>query len=112
MTTLQKLIQEFREKFPFLTDEATITARNVSDKAKAHVMSEAYDFTRKELLAWLESALSKAFTLGREEKTAEVEKNVGLLRQWLNEDRITDKEMVTNEELMTFFKHSPSKDEK
>lgn len=25
--------------------------------------------------------------------------NIGMLRQWLNEDRITDKKMVTNEEL-------------
>jgi mannose/fructose/N-acetylgalactosamine-specific phosphotransferase system component IIB len=30
--------------------------------------------------------------------------NVGFLRQWLNEDRITDKEIVTDEEIMSFIK--------
>jgi hypothetical protein len=48
------------------------------------------------------------------EKLSELEKktkqktidnlNVGFLRQWLNEDRITDKEMVTNEDLISFIK--------
>lgn len=33
-------------------------------------------------------------------KQEEYEKNIGMLRQWLNEDRIDDpKKMVTNEEL-------------
>ncbi len=30
-------------------------------------------------------------------------KEVGFLRQWLNEDRITDKKFVTNEEILTFL---------
>ncbi len=31
-------------------------------------------------------------------------RNVGMLRQWLNEDRITDpKRMVTNEDLLTWL---------
>lgn len=35
---------------------------------------------------------------------SEMRKNVGQLRQWLNEDRITDpKKMVTNEEIETFL---------
>lgn len=35
-----------------------------------------------------------------ENREKEIEKNIGMMRQWLNEDRITDpKKMVTNEEL-------------
>ena len=32
-----------------------------------------------------------------------ISNNVGFLRQWLNEDRITDKKMVTNEEIEVFL---------
>jgi len=33
------------------------------------------------------------------------DKKIGMMRQWLNEDRITDsKKMVTNEELKHWFK--------
>lgn len=45
----------------------------------------------------------------------DLEKNVGMMRHWLNEDRIKDAErFVTNEELLTWFslKEKPSPSEK
>ena len=46
----------------------------------------------------------------REEVLKEIEENIGLVRQWLNEDRITDpKKMVSNDDLkywlLSHFKH-------
>ncbi len=38
----------------------------------------------------------------REERERVISK-IGLMRQWLNEDRITDKKMVTNEELLSWI---------
>lgn len=43
--------------------------------------------------------------LEREEQKEKLKVNIGKLRQWLNEDRITDtNKMVTNEELLVWFK--------
>ena len=41
----------------------------------------------------------KLISSQRKELIEEIRGNIGMLRQWLNEDRITDKEMVTNEDL-------------
>ena len=35
----------------------------------------------------------------KEHSQADLKKRIGMLRQWLNEDRITDRKMVTNKEL-------------
>jgi len=48
----------------------------------------------------LEKGIKRMKALFNKEQT----KNVGFLRQWLNEDRITDvKRMVTNKELLSWF---------
>lgn len=48
-----------------------------------------------------EQRFAKIFELLDEKQ----EKSIGLMRQWLNEDRITDpKKMVTNEDLKIWFK--------
>lgn len=48
-----------------------------------------------------EQRFAKTFELLDEKQ----EKSLGLMRQWLNEDRITDpQKMVTNEDLKIWFK--------
>ena len=54
----------------------------------------------KEIQAFIESTLKSQ----REELLETLEKNIGFMRQWLNEDRITDpKKMVKNEELKVWL---------
>ena len=61
-----------------------------------------------ELYNFVVSQKKEATQRAREESKNEIRKNVGMLRQWLNEDRITDKKMVTNEDLELFlFGQSP-----
>lgn len=43
------------------------------------------------------------YELGKKDEWKRVKVNISCLRQWLNEDRITDKKMVTNEEIETFL---------
>ncbi len=60
---------------------------------------------REEKKLWtLEEAYAEGCSDGREQMRMELEKNVGMLRQWLNEDRITDsKKMVTNEQILSML---------
>lgn len=52
----------------------------------------------------VEKLEQQAYQRGQEELKEELEKNIDMLRQWLNEDRITDiKKMVTNKEIKVFF---------
>jgi len=48
----------------------------------------------------IKSLISSVWSSSREATLKEVKQNMGLMRQWLNEDRITDgQKMVSNEEL-------------
>jgi hypothetical protein len=57
------------------------------------------------LIPFIHSALAEA----RGEWEIEQRKNIGMLRQWLNEERITDKKMVTNEDIELFLLDSSKK---
>jgi hypothetical protein len=58
------------------------------------------------------NAMQKAadfFLTQRSLDMAELDKNIGMLRQWLNEDRITDPEkMVTNAQIAHWFSLIPN----
>ena len=54
----------------------------------------------------VEKAIDIIVSQREKEIADEVKKKVGLMRQWLNEDRITDNnKMVTSEELLHWLKH-------
>lgn len=54
-------------------------------------------------LAEIEAEKELAYSAGQEAEMVRIKKNISMLRQWLNEDRITDKKMVTNEEIETWL---------
>lgn len=56
----------------------------------------AHEGTKQEMKDWLTTTLTTLEATHQQE----LEKNISFLRQWLNEDRITDpQKMVTNEDL-------------
>lgn len=59
---------------------------------------------RETILAFIQTLISKSKQEGREEEREEIKRHIGSLRQWLNEDRITDpKKMVTNEQIKNWL---------
>lgn len=59
---------------------------------------DLYTQRKEKTRAFIRKAVSSAYLAGVEKKIPEV--NISMLRQWLNEDRITDpKKMVSNEEI-------------
>ena len=68
-------------------------------KALNESTEDLLSFLRSELLLQRQKLL-KQMTKARKE----LKQNIGMLRQWLNEDRITDsKKMVTNEQIEMWF---------
>lgn len=59
------------------------------------------NFTESGFNYFLEEIKQALLTVQKEERE---NIPVGFLRQWLNEDRITDKNLVTDEQLLTFIK--------
>ncbi len=52
----------------------------------------------------LNDLVTKAYQAGIKDGREEVDRKIGMVRQWLNEDRITDvNKMVTNEDLKVFL---------
>ncbi len=85
------------------------------DKAEKHYQEEQDDYSQGYYMAmntvmkFLSSLQSKPLAEEREreelDEKAKFTRNVSMLRQWLNEDRITESsKMVTNEELLHWFK--------
>lgn len=95
------------------TDDPTgLYDDDVEDEVKAFIVSllkgerESLESQySKDFLAWRQSGLinytKEEVEKVRKEERAKIAKQVGMLRQWLNEDRITDPEnMVKNKDLL------------
>lgn len=79
---IDKALEEFDKKFP--TPLARINSLDDSNGIKSFIRSKLTEL---------------AEDMGKER-----EKNIGQLRQWLNEDRITEPDrMITNEQIKTFL---------
>lgn len=62
-------------------------------------------FIKEVLSEDVKTFIEKALLEVKRETEKELDIKIGQLRQWLNEERITDpKKMVTNEDLKTFLK--------
>lgn len=83
---IKEILHEFDRKF---------TKQGIPIGIVKYESKDKLDVTVGIIKSFLESSLSKAWEGGRKSKNS----NVGFLRQWLNEDRITDKKLVTNEEI-------------
>lgn len=56
------------------------------------------------ILAIVQGRINDCISLALAQRDEEARKNVGMLRQWLNEDRITLPEnMVSDEEILSWF---------
>lgn len=68
------------------------------------ILSKHWNEWPTEVVENFYSLLSQVREQAYREGQKEALKNVGMLRQWLNEDRITDvNKMVTNEEIKHFL---------
>ena len=57
-----------------------------------------------QMSGWLRTVFTTAYNRGREDALKDIKGHTGFLRQWLNEDRITDPEkMVTNEDIESWL---------
>lgn len=84
---------------PTLRINNLIKIKNMKDKIREICTFHDKDGTSGYLLD--EQRFDKIFELLDEKQ----EKSLGLMRQWLNEERITDpQKMVTNEDLKIWFK--------
>ncbi len=72
---------------------------NIIESAVTGKQERSSEGVALEIMAKFDQALAQAKQEGREEVMAKVEKNIGMLRQWLNEDKITDRKLVTNADL-------------
>lgn len=80
--------------------EVTVTEWDITGQYCKKNTSSQYNQAITDLQAFLPSLLSAM----EAEIHQEIKQNIGMLRQWLNEDRITDtNKMVTNEEIEKFL---------
>lgn len=103
MTSTQ---QEIREKF--LKEFACTCLRKCGEfSPDKNYPKEVADWWLVEIEAAEQKTWNKrcevdykeGFLAGQKATLEQVKSKIGMLRQWLNEDRITDKKMVTNEEI-------------
>lgn len=52
-----------------------------------------------DIKTFLSQQTTLAYELGKKEMLEKLTPRIGMLRQWLNEERITDKKMVTSEDI-------------
>lgn len=50
---------------------------------------------------------TEVYQAGKAAREQEIRKQIGFMRQWLNENRITDKKMVTDGELLSWLSPTP-----
>jgi hypothetical protein len=96
--TIKTILDEFEEKFMKLKHwRERLNSYNEQYQWRADNLEDlSADDVRDFLLFSLEECWEKS-----QEKN---EQNISTLRQWLNEDRITDpKRMITNEQIKTFL---------
>jgi hypothetical protein len=99
--TLERLLYEYRYDSRAI-DEDLVLQQNPADVEKAHQSN--LEETKGQIEAMFAQAVNKA---------RPTDLRIGMLRQWLNEDRITDpKKMVTNEELKVWLELETPKQEK
>lgn len=99
--TVERLLYEYRYDSRAI-DEDLVLQQNPADVEKAHQSN--LEETKGQIEAMFAQAVNKA---------RPTDLRIGMLRQWLNEDRITDpKKMVTNEELKVWLELETPKQEK
>ena len=92
MKTKEKIIEEIMDNFK---DEF-----GIENKFGIHFPKLNAD----KVIHFFNKEICRALSLQTQEIVEERNKNISLLRQWLNEDRITDpKKMITNEQILTWF---------
>ncbi len=101
----EKLNTEWANKVHKLLNECGFEKTNQDN-------SEAFAFQAL-LLIWVHSFISQQIKQAKLEVLKEMRPAIGSMRQWLNEDRITDpNKMVTNENLWVWFNDIKSRIEK
>jgi len=71
----------------------------------AEKFNDNQEWLYEEIKDFIRSQITSAYNQGVEDMRRKCVMNVGMLRQWLNEDRITDiKKLVTNEEIEHWLK--------
>ena len=111
MRGIVKITKTMKTKEVKLAEEGTIMAK--FQKERTDAISEMFDnkyedgiYPTSKFFIRLDNALLKALSQQKREMVV----NVSSLRQWLNEDRITDsKKMVTNKEILIWFKQNLNK---
>ena len=98
---LNALKEEMLKEFDELLTSSMINQLSWEKMKESEVLHDMAEKSHSRIKSFLSSAIDKAYATGREMSGVDV----GMLRQWLNEDRITDHtKMVSNEDLMHFIK--------
>ena len=95
MNTLKQFQEEGEEEF-----EKMFSINTDGDLKLDFTDDTPVPKTDKELLkSWHNQQTILAYELGKKEMLEKLTPRIGMLRQWLNEERITDKKMVTSEDI-------------
>ena len=87
--------------------KGNVTAKTLEEHVRKFKPSEVFEGENSSLRRTYEEAVEKEgnerrkfYQMGYDEREHDVKSNIGMLRQWLNEDRIDDpKKFVTNEQI-------------
>jgi len=108
---MKEILKRFEEKFvgwklhhktsPCVNDNFALEEiKSFIRKTREEAYKDGKDFG----MNYMQDYADMAYNQARQEMKEEIEKKIGMMRQWLNEDRITDnKKLVSDEELMYFF---------
>ena len=102
--------KEFKKRFEALDLDRSFaegcgTSQDYILDFNAQQTTLAYELGKKEVeenleeSVWAKSYFLMAKDEGKKEMLEKLTPRIGMLRQWLNEERITDKKMVTSEDI-------------